>query len=205
MWRNSHPARDIANRHSQARTDLLTEARDLIIRAQHMGIEIPTSLLSTQHDIERALRNERRARRSTEREPEEPEEPRGAEFEETTAAAVDRGSLGEEDIRAAYEAEAEGAETGTIGSTTMDNPTGMFLDILRESSWETQDWNEALRLLEFDPATTPRWPPNDDNRVVLIIQPTVESIENIMRQLREGAPTPEESQDRQSTEVSPML
>lgn len=205
MWRNSHPARDIANRHSQARTDLLTEARDLIVRAQHMGIEIPTSLLSTQHDIERALRNERRARRSTEREPEEPEEPRGAEFEETTAAAVDRGSLGEEDIRAAYEAEAEGAETGTIGSTTMDNPTGMFLDILRESSWETQDWNEALRLLEFDPATTPRWPPNDDNRVVLIIQPTVESIENIMRQLREGAPTPEESQDRQSTEVSPML
>jgi hypothetical protein len=170
-----------------------------------MGIEIPTSLLSTQHDIERALRNERRARRSTEREPEEPEEPRGAEFEETTAAAVDRGSLGEEDIRAAYEAEAEGAETGTIGSTMMDNPTGMFLDILRESSWETQDWNEALRLLEFDPATTPRWPPNDDNQVVLIIQPTVESIENIMRQLREGAPTPEESQDRQSTEVSPML
>jgi hypothetical protein len=170
-----------------------------------MDIETPTSLLSTQHDIERALRNERRARRSTEREPEEPEEPRGAEFEETTAAAVDRGSLGEEDIRAAYEAEAEGAETGTIGSTTMDNPTGMFLDILRESSWETQDWNEALRLLEFDPATTPRWPPNDDNRVVLIIQPTVESIENIMRQLREGAPTPEESQDRQSTEVSPML
>ena len=170
-----------------------------------MGIETPTSLLSMQYDIERALRNERRARRNIEREAEEPEVLRGAEFEETTAAAVDRGGLREEDIRATDEAGAEGAETGTTGSITTDNPTGMFLEILRESSWETQDWNEALRLLELDPATTPRWPPNDDNGVVLIIQPSVESIENILRQLREGAPTPEESQDRQSREVSPML
>ena len=186
---------------SQVRTDHLTEARDLIIRAQHMGIETPTSLLSIQYDIEQALRDERRARRSIEREP----EPRRAEFEETTAATVDMESLGEEGIRAADEAETEGTEPGTTGRTTTDNPTGMFLEILQESSWETQDWNEALRLLELNPATTPRWPPNENNRAVVIIQPTVESIENILRRLREGAPTPEESQDRQSREVSPML
>jgi hypothetical protein len=150
MPRNRHYARNIENSHNQARTDLLTEARQLIIRAQNMGIGTPTSLVSIQHDIERALRNERRARRNREQE----SEPPGAEVEQVAAAVVDRDGRSDENMTAAEEAEAERAERedirylateepqdGTIADTTTAGPAVVLLEIVGEIGWQAQEWD----------------------------------------------------------------
>lgn len=212
MRGNRRSARDVANTRSQARTDLLTEARSLIIRAQYLAIETPTSLLSLQHDIERALRNERRARRNRER---DAEEPSGAEIEEIGESAVDSEGPEEQDVTAVSEAEAEVSErAGTqssanekphhqaTGDATASGPAECFLGIALQRSWQAQDRNEASRLLWLNLLTTPHWPSDGVHETVIIIQSSVESINDVLRQPREGAPEPDETRDSGSSEVS---
>lgn len=204
MPRNSGTTRDSANSQSQARTERLTEARHLIIHTQHLGIESSASLLTLQHAIERALRSERRARRRRGYGDEE----RVTEIEESVGATSNSECPGEEDMSVADEVEAtEPVDTSNsvndepTGGIRVSNLTGHFLEIIGPTSWQVQDWDEALHLLGLDPSITPHWPSNDFEDATLV--PTsIESIESIIRALREDTPEPEGVQEISSTEVS---
>jgi hypothetical protein len=106
------------------------------------------------------------------------------------AAGVDPPSLVDEE-----------SESRPIGSVAAINLTRPLLGIGGESRWRAREWDEASRLQSLDPGLTARWPAQDGDSAILI-QPNDERDEEILQQIREVTPEPEESQERPTAEVS---
>jgi hypothetical protein len=189
-----------ASNRTEARAGLLTEARNLIIRAQNSSNENHGSLFFLQYGIERALRNERRTGWRL----------RGTEIEESVEPAVNSQNLSQDDTTIVDAMEGGVRIQETTSTINEQRATGEsnaevtgdsleHLEIAGGATWHTQDWDEALRHLEFDPST-PRWPSNSEERMVF--PSTIDSNAGILRRVRESAPEPGESQEELSMEVS---
>ena len=188
-----HSSGDRPNAASQTRAELLNEARYLIIRARHQGINGSGDLLVVQHGIERALGSERRARRNRRStggtsvtEVEESPVPGASSVDlDAEDATMTDGSVEEPQIEIAS---IPVDENSTGGTTDTDN-SGRIVDLIVDAIWQIEDWERALETLGLGPSTL-RWPSIED--AAILVPASDVSFDEILTRIREGAPESQE-------------
>jgi hypothetical protein len=201
----------------QARDDLLTEARNLIVRARLSDTEnTEAGLFTIQHGIERQLRVQRRERRDR-RDRRQGVRVRVTEVNESAETTSNEQSPREENTTMTDSANVEPQMEDMPGlieeepsEETMDTDVSEgsyevlgLLENVGNGAWQDEDWEQAARVLGLDPST-PRWP-SSDNEGTIYVPTRADSVDDpldLLRHIRSAAPQPEESVERTSMEVS---